>query len=420
MIKFGNSKTEALKSIIQGVANHSSLVNQRLNEIVAALDNQTRMLNEKLEESILGVSNQSSLVNQRLNEVIAGLDNQTRLLNDKLNTLIKILQVQNGLQGPPTETIGQTSNAVCQAQRSPDVTASNEDKSTFREAMQRIPLLLAEKTFNTSHPDYDATAVRNYPGRIFNADAACSNVAFQKLKDLSAGSEVPDQIWDSILKETLEEVKTVPHADQIFERRAFIERYTADIQKRYGAHYSAGWVNFDDALFLYWLVRHLKPRTIVQAGVCNGLSSAFMMLALAKNGSDGRLHAVDLPPVFNSNDPAWTISGNVYGTVIPEGKFSGWIVPDAYRHRFEVQSGDAKTLLPKLVDAVTSIDLFYHDSDHTYNHMMFEFREVKRKLARGGLIVADDISWNSSVWDFADGLGVPSYNYKGAVGVAFF
>jgi predicted O-methyltransferase YrrM len=64
--------------------------------------------------------------------------------------------------------------------------------------------------------------------------------------------------------------------------------------------------------------------------------------------------------------------------------------------------------------------LFYHDSDHTYDHMMFEFRHALRKLTPGGLIVADDISWNAAMWDFADDCGVPSYNIKGAVGAAFF
>ena len=74
--------------------------------------------------------------------------------------------------------------------------------------------------------------------------------------------------------------------------------------------------------------------------------------------------------------------------VIPEGKSSGWMVPDAYRDRFEVWTGDAKALLPKMVDKVDSIDFFYHDCNHTYDHMMFEFHEAKRKLEPGGLIVA--------------------------------
>jgi len=54
------------------------------------------------------------------------------------------------------------------------------------------------------------------------------------------------------------------------------------------------------------------------------------------------------------------------------------------RDRFKVCSGDAKTLLPKIVDEPNSIDLFYHDSDHTYDHTMFEFKKAKRKLRPAG------------------------------------
>jgi hypothetical protein len=92
------------------------------------------------------------------------------------------------------------------------------------------------------------------------------------------------------------------------------------------------------------------------------------------------LHVIDLPPVFDPRDAAWTVEGKVYGVVIPEGKTSGWLVPDAYRDRFEVWNGDAKELLPKMIDKVDSIDFFYHDSDDTYDHMMFEFHQAKRKL----------------------------------------
>lgn len=95
-------------------------------------------------------------------------------------------------------------------------------------------------------------------------------------------------------------------------------------------------------------------------------------------------------------------------------------MPDAYRHRFEVRNGDAKELLPKMVDEMDGIDLFFHDFDHTYEHMMFEFHQAKRKLSQGGLVVADDISWNASLWDFADELRVPAFNFKGTMGVAFF
>ena len=190
----------------------------------------------------------------------------------------------------------------------------------------------------------------------------------------------------------------------------------AELSRRARSHYQPGWGGSTRSCPRS-SARRAKPRHIVQTGVCNGLSSAFMMLALVKNGPEGTLHVIDLPAVFSPNDPDWTVKDKVYGVVIPEGKSSGWMVPDAYHDRLEVRIGDAKDLLPKLIDQLPAIDIFYHDSDHTYRHMMFEFTEAKRKLAAGGLIVGDDISWNASVWDFADRHSVPSYNFKGSVGV---
>jgi predicted O-methyltransferase YrrM len=289
-----------------------------------------------------------------------------------------------------------------------------------RDAMGEIPLLRADRTYNTYHPDYDGSLVRNYPGRIFNHNIPNDNPTFCALARLRRRRRVPNTAWKPVLDAALAEASSVPHADEVFERRAFVERYVSEIEGKYGGHYVPGWVMLDDALFLYWLVRQAKPRTIVQTGVCNGLSTAFITLALVKNGPEGRLRAIDLPPVFDPADPAWTVAGTVYGVVIPEGRTSGWLIPDAYRHRFEVWNGDAKDLLPKLVDAADSIDFFFHDSDHTYNHMMFEFGEIKRKLAKGGLLVSDDVSWNASLWDFADLFQVPAYNFRGAIGVAFF
>jgi len=262
--------------------------------------------------------------------------------------------------------------------------------------------------------------VRNYPGCVLNHTGPSENAVFLALSHLAEGDCVPEQAWDAVLGETFVEAASVPHAAQVFARRSYDERYLSELDRRHCSHYVPGWVKLEDALFLYWLVRRLKPRTILQTGVCNGLSTAFMILGLAKNGPEGTLRAIDLPPVFNARDPAWTIEGKVYGFVIPAGKTSGWLVPEAYYERLEIWNGNAKDLLPKMVDEVDSIDLFYHDSDHSYNHMIFEFHEAKRKLSKGGLVVADDVAWNASLWDFADECGVPSYNFKGSVGVAFF
>jgi predicted O-methyltransferase YrrM len=388
---------------------------EKLEAMVEGLSNQSRIINDKLEALIQGSDNQSQLINNKFGATVAGLNSQMQLLQ----TMIRRQDTQIELHKAEIAAI----RAALTGEEGDSSTIQvppNPEQLSFEAAVARLPLMIDEKTYNTSHPDYDATLVRNFPGKIFNADKPCNNAVYAGLRPFAKGDHVPDAAWDRILKEVLEEARTVPHSDQVFERRTYIERYLEAIREKYEAHYAAGWVNLDDALFLYWLVRKLNPKIIVQTGVCNGLSSAFMMLGLAKNGPQGSLHAIDLPPVFNPNEPGWTVKGKVYGVVIPEGETSGWIVPDAYRNRFEVWNGDAKALLPKMIDQVEAVDLFYHDSDHTYDHMTFEFREAKRKLRPGGLVVGDDVSWNASVWDFADQYGVPSYNFKGAVGVAFF
>ena len=328
-------------------------------------------------------------------QFVAGLIDPSRRLRRKLKPVIKPILMRLPRRG-------------------------NVPQAALRNAMQQMPLMRAERTYNTSHPEYDASLVRNFPGHIFNCDTPCANASFGALARLARGPRVPDRVWSGLLRAALTEASSVPHAHEVFERRAFVERYVSELATKYRSHYVPGWVNLDDALFLYWLVRQAKPRTIVQTGVCNGLSAAFIMLALAKNGPEGTLRVIDLPPVFDPDDPAWTVAGTVYGVVIPEGKSTGWLVPDAYRDRFEVWNGDAKDLLPKMVDEVDSIDFLFHDSDHTYDHMMFEFRQVKRKLTKGGLLVSDDVSWNASVWDFADEFRVPSYNFRGTIGVVFF
>lgn len=380
--------------------------------------------NQSLAEIREGVANQSDLLNRKLSR-----------LNDMVGDLVAMQKTQAEISYQLLQMLSRTSqgaapmkgtaayNAAALSFQGPPTASTagvDEASADFTEAMQIKPLLLAEKTYNTSHPEYDANVVRNFPGKILNANPACRNALYKEIAALAKDDVVNDSVWQSILDAAMEEAKTVPGYQQVIDRIGETERYLAGLEKQYGAYYKPGWVNMADAIFLYWVIRQAKPKTVVQTGVCNGLSSAFMMLALAKNGEEGQLHVVDMSPIFDSKDPLWTEKNRVYGVVVPEGKTSGWLVPDVLKHRFHVHVGDAKKLLPPLVDSLPEIDMFYHDSDHTYNHMMLEFIEAKRKLTPGGLIVVDDVAWNAATWDFADQYGVPSYNYKGAVGLAFF
>lgn len=279
--------------------------------------------------------------------------------------------------------------------------------------------LLGERISDVSPSGHEQKLLRT-SSRIFSGENACANPGFVELLKLANGNEVPDSAWHKTLAEAQVEAAAVPGAAQVFERQSYIEDYLSGLARKYRARYAAGWVTSDDALFLYWLVRQTKPRSIVQCGAFNGRSSAFMMLALARNGPEGTLSIIDNPPVFDPDNPEWTIEGKIYSAVVPAGRTSGWLVPDLYRERVRLWNGDARSVLPKVVDELDTVDLFYYAADHTHREMTSAFEEAKRKLGQGGVIVAVDAAWNASLWDFAGRLGAPSYTFKGAIGVGFF
>lgn len=294
-----------------------------------------------------------------------------------------------------------------------------EELARFMAADTTLASLPGERVFDLARPGYEQNMLRK-SGKIFNGDKPCTNPAFVELMKRADGDEVGDAVWHKILAENLVEASSVPGAAQLFERQAYLQDYLLDLGRKYRSRYAAGWVTQDDALFLYWLVRSIRPRRILQCGAVNGRSSAFMMLALAKNGPDGRLGIIDKPPIFDPEAHEWTAEGNVHSAVVPTGKTAGWMVPDQYRDRLEVWNGEPKDLLAKVVDDLDGIDLFYYASDRTYRHMMSMFEEARRKLRKDGLVVAVDVGWNASLWDFTDRHGVPSYTFKSAVGVGFF
>jgi len=152
--------------------------------------------------------------------------------------------------------------------------------------------------------------------------------------------------------------------------------------------------------FLYVLTRALQPRVFVETGTMNGFGSAFTLLALHHNGA-GTLHSVDIPPL----DPRILAQGN---SPLPAGKSPGWAIPDYLRDRHVLHIGPAEELLPQLFQEVGPLDVFLHDSDHSYTHMMFELSLAWISVRPGGWVACDNVEANQSFYDFARGAGVES------------
>ncbi len=142
---------------------------------------------------------------------------------------------------------------------------------------------------------------------------------------------------------------------------------------------------------LYVLIRLLKPKVMVETGVANGGSSTFILQAMNDNGF-GQLYSIDYP------DPG-------IGNILPENKQTGWLVPQELRHRWKLYLGSSMDILPGLLEELGKIDVFMHDSDHSYDYMLKEMRMAWPYIVDGGLLLADDIWDNSAFSDFCKEVG---------------
>ena len=134
---------------------------------------------------------------------------------------------------------------------------------------------------------------------------------------------------------------------------------------------------------LYIMTRILKPKVVVETGVFEGHSSLSILLALEENNK-GYLYSIDLP-----------------SPKLPPNKEPGWIVPEYLRKRWDLRLGKSSELLPGLLEEVKEVDIFLHDSKHSYENMHWEYKTAWNRIRKGGLLLSHDISQNAAFRDFA-------------------
>src|SRR5712691_10963522 len=173
---------------------------------------------------------------------------------------------------------------------------------------------------------------------------------------------------------------------------------------RYNTGRATGRDGYGEGLRLYAVLRKLRPRVAVETGVCNGVSTAFLLLALAQNG-DGELHSIDLPEIAGEDYEPGTFWDGKGGAVIPAGKEPGWMVPAQLRDRWRFVLGRSQQELPLLLEQLGTIDFFMHDSEHSEACMRFEFGAAWGALRDGGVLAADDVGANDAFAAFASAQG---------------
>ncbi len=128
---------------------------------------------------------------------------------------------------------------------------------------------------------------------------------------------------------------------------------------------------------LYVLVRAAKPQAVVETGVLYGASSGHILAALAANGA-GRLYSIDLG-------------------VRPGEPPHDFLVDCGFLPRWEYIVGDTTLELPRLLERIRGVDMFHHDSLHTFDHMMWEYETVAPYLRPGGILASHDVLVSDSI-----------------------
>ncbi len=133
----------------------------------------------------------------------------------------------------------------------------------------------------------------------------------------------------------------------------------------------------DVAQLCYGIVRLTKPSAIIETGVQRGNTSFYMLKALQMN-KKGNLYSIEFPVPGTENSV-------------------GELVPQSLKDRWSLIFGIGLEEMGKLRQKIPEIDLFLHDSDHTYKNQIAEYRFALSWLKRGGVLISDDVDNNAFI-----------------------
>jgi len=125
------------------------------------------------------------------------------------------------------------------------------------------------------------------------------------------------------------------------------------------------------------LVERIKPLIVVETGTANGKSASEILAAFSRNHlKESKLYSIDIDP----------------RVATPELKRNDQII---------FLLIDKSNSFVDLMSTIDTVDLFYHDSNHSYKNQMLEYVTAWEILDKeNGCLVSDDINWSNAFLDF--------------------
>jgi predicted O-methyltransferase YrrM len=126
------------------------------------------------------------------------------------------------------------------------------------------------------------------------------------------------------------------------------------------------------------LIEEIRPAIVIETGVANGASTRQILSTFKEfNLINSKLYSLDVNPKVATPD----LLSNAQFNFIP------------------IHDPNSFTLA---MDRIGSVDLFYHDSDHSYKNQMLEYETAWEMLNPvKGILVSDDINWSNAFLDFS-------------------
>lgn len=154
-------------------------------------------------------------------------------------------------------------------------------------------------------------------------------------------------------------------------------------------------VGYDELRAIFAAVVLMKPNTVIESGTGPGTTTTAILTALKRVG--GKLISFDLGEKFGNDEQ------------IPVGA----VIPDDLREGWRLIEGDSGETLPRHIQELGPVDVFFHDSEHTYDHVMLELETFWKHKSDRFLIIIDNYNWSDAPDEFAARNGLVLYHISG-------
>lgn len=137
----------------------------------------------------------------------------------------------------------------------------------------------------------------------------------------------------------------------------------------------------DEVRSIYSVIRERKPEIVIETGMGSGVSTVSILSAM---NDKGKLVSIDPGLPYGKGD-----------------REVGFIIPSSMKSNLVYVKGTSSERLEGVLRTLPRLDVFFHDSDHSYQNVKFELGLVWPKIKENPLILIDNYDWSEAAMDFA-------------------